>query len=229
MSRQVLSLVLSLYMTSYIQQTTAAPTDSVVDARQDSNQDSEVGLRTNLSIVEWLAVESQRIDLAENITKACLSQFSEYEDHSVCYGDDRWEWSTINIISVASTLVGLLFGVWLCYYWVQRAILWVLDEEDDTERATTEMPSHPATQLGQDQGIQADAHESNLRGGSAQSQVTDADNRSASRDSHTRVNSACSQVTADDLVVSHALGALQSNSAIPSFAPPDMNVADKPS
>lgn len=229
MSRQVLSLVLLLHLTSCIQQTVAAPAKSLIDGRQASDRDSEFGLRAKLSIAEWLAVQGQRIELAENITRACLSQFPGYEDNSVCYGDDRWDWSTINIVSIVSTLVGLMFGVWLCYYWVQRAILWLLDEGDDPESATTETSSYPVPQPSRGQEIQTDAQESNFRVGSARSRDKDVDNSSASRGSNTRVNSAYSQAQADEVAIPQALGARRTNSTFPSFAPPDMSVADKSS
>jgi hypothetical protein len=86
-----LACYLPLILSSFIHLATAAPANRIIVNHEDSKHNPVFDPSRYSSISEWFSAQGRILEIANNATKECLSNFTVMEDNSVCYGDDKWE------------------------------------------------------------------------------------------------------------------------------------------
>jgi hypothetical protein len=142
MSQGALWLCLPLVLSSSIHPAIGAPLNPVTKiSAEDVRHNPIFNASRFSSISEWFTAQGHVLEIAHNATQECLSHFTVYDDDSVCYGDDKWEWDAPAMLCAMSFLAGMTVAFWLCCDWAQTAILWLLGDAEDEDEDSTEKTS----------------------------------------------------------------------------------------
>lgn len=127
----VLSLSLQATLTSSITLATGAPTGRILINYDDATLNPIFDASRYSSISEWFTASGIIIEMANNATRECLSQFTIMDDNSVCFGNDRWEMDAPALICIIGYLAVMLATAFMFYDWALTSIFWILDVEEE--------------------------------------------------------------------------------------------------
>jgi hypothetical protein len=172
MASRIATFSSALMVILYTSFAAAAPVDRILIDHNNFNKNPIFESNRFSSLSEWFSAQGRILEIANNATNECLSQFRIQDDNSVCYGDDRWDWDIVAIICVASVILALIVGTWLCCDWLQTCILWFLS---DLEEEDILMDEKQFLKSSISDGLQEKVNKPERRVDSVHSQSTDGD------------------------------------------------------